>query len=282
MTASIESPEIVFVVGMPRSGSTAFFEVIARHPEMCGPTNGSRKTPTSAALIKWFSRFKELEPREMGTVWDKMLVADHDVLRAEDVTPQNRAFATRIIQAHCKAYQRSVFLAKCPRLGLRIPFFHEIFPHAKFLHLIRDGRAVSRSVLEKRRVGGGADTDWWDVKPANWKDLVSDNPMISLGGQWRETVKATAEEGRKLPDGLYKEIRYEDFTEDPVGIIQDVLGWVDLSWDTEDLTERTSHIQSKNYKWVESFSAEEVADLTNEMRPMLEEFNYPLEVPASS
>ncbi len=45
-----------------------------------------------------------------------------------------------------------------PRLG----YLHEIFPDAKFIHVVRDGRAVVNSLIN---------VDWWDgwKGPQNWR-----------------------------------------------------------------------------------------------------------------
>lgn len=264
---------VLFIVGMPRSGTTALYRILARHPSVCTPTNASRKCPTHAVAIRVAGWLKTLEPREMGSAWDRLVSHDHDVMRAEDATVPRAAYARRLVEAHRRAYGKPVFVNKCPRLGMRIGFLHAVFPRARFLHLVRDGRAVARSVLEKRRIAGDEDA-WWDVKPGNWRELQARSRVDALGAQWRDVVSAVCKQGAGLGADQYREIRYEDFTAAPVETVRDVLSWVGLDMDEDELAAGTAHIENRNHKWRESFTDTEADALTAAMRPMLERFGY--------
>ncbi|MBC6453907.1 MAG: sulfotransferase [Hormoscilla sp. SP5CHS1] len=66
---------------------------------------------------------------------------------------------------------------------------HQVFPKAKFIHLIRDGRDVCLSL---------ANTKWYGVA------------IEKQAAYWCEMVNAGIESGRKLGEDLYIEIKYED------------------------------------------------------------------------
>lgn len=78
---------------------------------------------------------------------------------------------------------------KTPGYVTEIRRIYNLFPNAKFLHLLRDGRDVSISL---KRVGWVGDTTW---------DIAS---------HWSEQVRAGCEQGRSLPKGQYLELKYED------------------------------------------------------------------------
>jgi len=96
------------------------------------------------------------------------------------------------------------------------------FPHAKFLHLIRDGR-------------GGAASDWFhnlrvskEQAEAEFSDLADFAEHYAK--TWARSIRAGQEFGAEFPETYYK-IRYEDLLSDgetELGGILNFLGaWVD-------------------------------------------------------
>jgi hypothetical protein len=264
----------VFIVGMPRSGSTAFHEVLARQPEFATTTHVSRKFPVCLPLLRLIAPFYRVHrPGEAGTMWDRFVGAESDVLTAADVTPAARKFYTTAVTNVVRLYGRPRFLSKCPRNGLRMAFLHALFPDARFIHLIRDGRAVCQSVMERRRRAGDVQA-WWDVKPAGWRQWASLEPVVACAHQWDEVVRAVAETGAALPSEQYLEVRYEDFTADPVGCMRGVAGFCGVVWSDAAIAEATREISSRNDKWAKVFSADEVARMMAVMGPTMARFGY--------
>jgi hypothetical protein len=72
-----------------------------------------------------------------------------------------------------------------------------IFPGAKFIHIIRDGRDVVASIVRRKHADG---TPWADLKTA--------------ATVWRDHVTIGSEFGRKIAPESYHEIRYEDLVAD--------------------------------------------------------------------
>lgn len=112
---------MIFVVGAGRSGTTLLARCIGRHPRV----------------------FKLNEKRYVwmyGGYW-----RSHDRREADEVTPR--------IESHIRQYFANQFsvsdcdflVEKTPSNCLRIGFVQRIFPKARFVHIVRDGRAVSLS-----------------------------------------------------------------------------------------------------------------------------------------
>jgi len=78
---------------------------------------------------------------------------------------------------------------KTPEYIRHIDRLHKVFPEAKFIHIIRDGRDVSLSLTRYEYRDG----------------VFSENAKY-----WAEWVAAGIESGRTLPKSLYLEIAYED------------------------------------------------------------------------
>ncbi|MGA1194006.1 MAG: sulfotransferase family protein [Kiritimatiellia bacterium] len=265
----------VFIVGMPRSGTTALRDLLFLHDDFCSTTNVTRKFPGHYGLMRLAALFiREHRPLEAGSMWDRFCNADSDELTADDVTPEARAYFTRAVGHVLRLYDRPRFLSKCPRNGLRIGFLASIFPGACFIHLVRDGRAVCRSVLEKRRKNGG-ERQWWDAKPAGWKAAAALDPVASVARQWREVVDRTAANGRDLPASQFMEARYEDFTAAPLAMLDKINTFCGLNHPPgEHQVKACMDIKSRNDKWSASFTAGEVDVLNEIMGPTLKHYGY--------
>lgn len=264
----------VFLVGVPRSGSTALHAVLARHPAFATTTHVTRKAPTWYPLMALWARCtRDHTPGEAGRMWDLFAKGDSDVLRADEVTPRVRAYYTRAVANVLRLYRRPRFLAKCPRLGLRMGWLNEIFPGARFLHLVRDGRAVCRSLLERHRVDG-APEGWWDAKPASWRRWAALPPLEAVAHQWDEVVRTVCATGATLPPDQYREIRYEDFTAQPEAFVRGLLDFVEVEWPEESLRRAVRDIRSRNDKWAGAFAPDEVATLLGIMGETMARFGY--------
>src|SRR5204863_6522493 len=63
-----------------------------------------------------------------------------------------------------KVQAGSVLVEKNPRGSLRVPFLRALFPGARFVHIVRDGRDVACSLVP----GCGGD-EWRHLKPPSWR-----------------------------------------------------------------------------------------------------------------
>jgi hypothetical protein len=76
---------------------------------------------------------------------------------------------------------------------------NELFPDAKFIHIIRDGRDVVSSLIRKRHADGRPWADWETAHRV-----------------WLNHVSIGCEFGRGLPARQYFELKYEDLIGDDV------------------------------------------------------------------
>jgi len=113
---------IGFIVGSPRSGTTLLGDILDLHSQ----------------ISRWYEPYFKIDHHFRS--------APDDVLTAEDATPNVK----RYIRASFKDYRERTgcgwIIDKSPRNSLKIPFLLEIFPSAKFIHLIRDGRDTILSI----------------------------------------------------------------------------------------------------------------------------------------
>lgn len=93
---------------------------------------------------------------------------------ASEVTPRIRRYLHRHFTMRARRFDGSatIFLDKTPSNAFRIPFVAEVFPSAKFIHIVRDGRD---NLLSRSR-------QWKAQEP---EEASASTPMASISGRLR-------------------------------------------------------------------------------------------------
>lgn len=139
----------IFIVGTGRSGTTIFSKMLKDHPNVTWLSSFNKRFPERPYLNRFafralhypfFSKVlqKLVYPSEAYSYWDRLFTGFslpcRDLL-ADDVTiRETKAFHKAVLNVLLENHDR--FLAKItgwPRIG----FLQEIFPDAKFIHVIR-------------------------------------------------------------------------------------------------------------------------------------------------
>jgi len=114
-----------FIIGSPRSGTTLLANLLGRHPAI-----GVRYEP----YYVWERYF-----------WNRV----DDVLTAVDATDRVSRFISGSFERYKAKTGYQILIDKSPRSSLRIPFINQIFPGAKWIHIVRDGRDASLSICKR-------------------------------------------------------------------------------------------------------------------------------------
>ena len=157
---------------------------------------------------------ERLSEHERFVLWD--LPIDEVRREFEERRPETYADA---IRATFHAYARSKgserWGDKTPIYVEHIDFLADLFPDARFIHLVRDGRDVALSFLER-----------------SWGPQT-----IEEGAQrWKARVCAGRRSGQALDPSRYTELRYEHLIDDAEGALRRVCEFVELPFDPTMLT----------------------------------------------
>lgn len=209
-----------FIVGSARSGTTLLRMMMNAHPEVAVP-------PESRFIIELWPGERYIEVQRFLDAlaahgcfqsWDLSIEA---VARA--IGDTGRVSYAQAVSGAFSAYARvngkSRWGDKTPRYVERIELLAQLFPGARFIHLVRDGRNVA---LSYANVPFGPKT------------------VGKAAALWATRVTAGRVSGSALGGERYLEIRYEDLVEDPSGEVKDICGFLDLDFDAGmlDYTER--------------------------------------------
>ncbi|MDQ4024610.1 MAG: sulfotransferase [Actinomycetota bacterium] len=265
----------VFIVGAPRSGTSLLYSVLRSAP----------------AFAHW--------PGEAHEVWE----ADfHPALRgwssnaltAADVEPRA---AERIRRSFfLVAGSRRRLIDKTPRNALRVSFVDALFPDARYVHLVRDGRENVNSLLNAWRTPRyrtyrlpephsipGADPQWWKfVLYPGWRDDARGPLEVVCARQWVASNEHALRDLAAVGDRAVR-VRYEDLVDSPEGEVGRVLDFLGIAFDRV-LQAKASAIRTtpvnvvtppERGKWRKENPAE-IEAVVPLLRPTMEALGYAL------
>jgi hypothetical protein len=308
VSARIDRP--IFFVGMPRSGTTLIFEAfaarrdvawlsqhVARFPRMPALAVLSRLADVSPSMRRSVSRSDESRPRlerlRVGPVeaygfWqdccgEKFLF---DYLLGVEATASERACVESRIARVLRYQGKPRFAAKVTGPG-RIRYLSSIFPDARFVHVLRDGRAVVRSLMRVhfwREQGRMTEPAWQNgLTPEDVSDWEGHGgSAVGLAAvQWRRVIESTRAEAEAIAPERYAEIHYERFVADPGAVLDAVADFCELprAPEAERFLATRFELRDMNYQWREHLPPADVEALDEVLRAALPAAGYRAEPP---
>ena len=196
-THSSKAP--IFIVGMPRSGTTLLEQILSTHPGVFGagelkdlnelvisamPNASDAEYPNAVADFS-SERFKELGEQYIERVW------------------RNAPEATRITD-------------KMPSNFFYIGMIHLMLPGAKIIHAMRDPMDSCFSCYSRL---------------FNKAHVRFSYDLGTLGRYYARYIKLMRHWHEVLPPGTILDLRYEDMVADTEGQARRALAYLDLPWD---------------------------------------------------
>ena len=237
----------VFIIGNPRSGTSLFVRCFGQHP----------------SLAEW---------SEAGEIWDEEYYdaeQDHE-LGATDLTTHDRERIRNTFLTYTALSTSARFVNKHPRNSLRIDFIREIFPDARFIHMVRHPVGAVDSMVRRSREEGRRDRPFGGfVRPPGWKDDVDKDPVTKFSRCWKRVNEHLIREC----DENCVTVKYEDFCESPVSVLeaqQRAVG-LDPALAPDQLSEPIENKNPKSFGNLSEAERERLWEITSEIA---EEFGY--------
>jgi hypothetical protein len=295
------TPPPLFIVGHWRSGTTLLHELLMLDPTFCCPNTWQCCVPGHFLLtegvvsnvVAWMVP-KKRPMDDVAAGWDRPqedefalvnmgapspyrrmafprtspaapVALDLATLDAESLDHWKRAMRTFLARLAIRDPRRPVL--KSPPHTARMAVLAEMFPGAKFLHVVRDPFVVFPSTM------------WL------WKSLHEVQGMqVDDGAQAEAYVFAAFEEmyaaferdRPRLPAGSLHEVRYEDLVADPVGLLREAYARLDLGDFSrvepalEERARSMKRYRTNDYR----HDPRIVAEIARRWRPFIERYGY--------
>ncbi|MFT5139480.1 MAG: hypothetical protein ACI9H8_001474 [Lysobacterales bacterium] len=213
----------VFVVGCPRSGTTLLQRMLDNHPELVVANDTHFITRAAKKELR-----KSTDPELTSELIDKvrnyhrfqrMGLSDSDVMQAAQGVRRYSEFVSGLYHLRAEKVKKSLSGEKTPDYCRKVPQLNALFPNAKFVHIIRDGRDTALSALKWATKGKG---------PGRW-ELWGKDPWACCALWWCWQAGSGVREGRKLLVNRYFEVQYEALVANPTGNLTALAGYLDIS-----------------------------------------------------
>ena len=281
--------QIVIIIGAARSGTKYLRDVLATAP--------------NAARV----------PYDINYIW-RYGSESHpdDALPASLVTDRKSRFIRTQVHrlAGIEPPASTVILEKTVGSTLRIPFVDAVFPEAKFIHLVRDGRAVTESAMRQwqepmnwRRLfekvrglplqnlgyacwfatnfakgllsGRGGGRIWGPRYPGIDQDVAQGLDLVEIcAKQWHNSVAAAREDLQSIPAERQITIRYDALVggTDALRQVAEFCGLTNVESVLE--AHRSGVIAKADDRWRVALSAGQKARIESIVAPLLRELGF--------
>jgi hypothetical protein len=316
LSFSADSTQFVFLIGTGRCGSTRLAEILASHSRIGFVSHIEERLPLMVrggrwndAMFRFVSRSAAFAAsKNVGHVFsgqkshaikralalagpsEAFPLLAHEVspmiavpcrdLVAEDAVPWVKERFRRFFVVRARKQGKAVFLHKFTGWP-RARFVDAVFPSAKFVHLVRDGRAVASSLMQVRFWQGYRGPSEWSFGPLSaahareWEDSGRSFALLA-GLEWKTLMDAFEEAERAISRDRWLNVRYEDLVEDPRRELHRILAFADLPW-TADLERQLTVspiMRTRERAFLDELGARDVELLNNSLASHLDRWGY--------
>lgn len=276
----------VFIVGCPRSGTTLLQRIVNSHPEIAVAPE-SHWIPRLYAK-PWAATERGMISRKLVTrllahpKFRRLNLGSDDV--AELAEKAERSTYSELVSAifdlYGTAQGKPLVGDKTPDYVRAIDILHRLWPSARFVHVIRDGRDVALSMLDWPKV---------DPKPGRFATWNREK-ILTAAAWWELNVRLGRRAGNSLGSHLYREVQYELLVNSPetecralceflaVDFDESILRFHDSPADRDpgvDKTRAGLPLTVGLRSWQQQMRAEDLESFEAAAGELLEEVGYP-------
>ena len=231
-----ETP-VFFVVGQQKSGTTWLMRMLDAHPEILCRGEGrffgadwrQKSLVKSDAMRPPSSLLYALREAEYLRLWVERSVWSRNDGADEHLDNLARMAVDYFLQGELAKTGKRLVGDKSPLLPPgTVEEISAVYPEARLIHIIRDGRDAAVSAAHHARNFGRAR----DAKRQD-EGLFAEAQIRKLAADWRARVGRTVEDGPRLFGDRYAEVRYEDLLAHPEREVARLLRFLGAASDEE-------------------------------------------------
>ncbi|MFZ0547489.1 MAG: sulfotransferase [Candidatus Promineifilaceae bacterium] len=274
------SEQPFFIVGVHRSGTTLLRYMLSSSPRIYIP-------PESDFIPRFFLKrpSHHLDEEQVEKILNFIFTryrfvkewegeAPQAALFFEQRNPQTAAgFLDHLYRSYAEQKGAVRWGDKTPIYSSYIDLIHQIFPQAKFIHIIRDGRDVALSILDK------------------WGDKEFHVDIYFAARNWVRRIRQGQASGKRIGSDLFYELHYESLVDEPERELRAICDFLDEPFVEEMVThhrQASQQIESGSFhdavrqpanksrigRWREEMSPADLRLFERIAAPLLTELGY--------
>ncbi|AFU60203.1 sulfotransferase domain-containing protein [Candidatus Nitrososphaera gargensis Ga9.2] len=293
MTTTSNHPQLghspvkpILIIGSPGSGTSLLYQILCLHRDAAYISHnmfraGLRRTGRFLGdrrkalfmLQNLIHRDRDSNlPNEADAFW-MMYFGYYNYMTEQDYSEEMATYFRKKVLQVQSLWGRPRFVNKNLQNSFRVRLLNAIFPDAKFVHIIRDGRAVAFSILNKK--DGGATSP---ILLVGFKDILGEkyqsnrSELYNYGLAWAEYVRK-AREASAFGRDRYYEVRYENLIAEPYNELKRILDFCELDWYSE-FEDRMPPIKDMNKKWIQKATKDQLVEMDESTIDMRRNLGY--------
>jgi hypothetical protein len=160
----------------------------------------------------------------------------------------------------------------------RVAFLDAVDPTGRFLHVIRDGRAVVDSFLRVPWWSGTMDSWWWGEMPDAYAERYresDEDPAVLAALVWLRLTELIEEELASLDPVRVKALRYDHFVNSPNEVLASICEFAGLEPD-EEFRSRLARFQLRDGDdgWQRRLSPDQIRAVEKLLGDRLAEYGF--------
>lgn len=204
--------DIFFIIGMPKSGTTWLQKLLDGHPDICCSGEGHFPNSLGPKLETALTQHNQIILQKNNMLYGSN--AGYPTFSPEHMKFLFICAVSLLLDAQTAGCNCRCIGEKTPNNIRSLPQLSTLFPRARFVHIIRDGR-------------DGAVSGWHHIYRDTPDEARAQYPtfadyVASYARQWVETTQLGREFGARHPQ-RYFELRYEDLHAEPGSLVTRLL-----------------------------------------------------------
>ncbi|MEQ9259842.1 MAG: sulfotransferase [Roseovarius sp.] len=162
-------------------------------------------------------------------------VRDAELLELFGKTPEItvRDFAEKIGRFLAERHNKTIWADKTPDYGFFMQQIQTIWPDCKFIHLIRNGLDVAKSMSKHdgfQWILTSGEATWCTASFNRYYSTVEavEHPVAAYAGRWCHAVNRIRDEATRIRPETYKEVFYEAILADPAAVLENIAEFVSI------------------------------------------------------
>ena len=189
----------IFIIGVPRSGTTLLRVILDSHPEIAAAPETPWILGSYGPHVSLKKLHEVLTKDPTGPVNNLAGIDDQTLLQAA------RSYVSTIGHKYLESRNKEILIFKTPDDIRFIEFLFELYPSSKFIHVCRDGRDVAVSTMKHK-------DDLWNDNSRNNYGEIGYMSVIKRWWSWEKKIRSLLHE--KSSYG-YITFKYEDIVNSP-------------------------------------------------------------------
>lgn len=290
---------IFFTIGTGRSGTNLCHSMLNRHPDIQAvpETHFLRTLVQKFGVEKIrFEQFFEVIDNHYTSNGSRKWIQFHLGNRnVETFHDEFQAYCGSLTDGSVREFTEAFFDFcygsgdyllgdKTPLYGLEMRGLLDLWPDAKFIHVIRDGRFAAMSMQKHegfvRLINSGFPDNVTEYSYGGVQKYYSTQPVTlsQCVDFWQRILNLIREESSRIPSKSYMEVRYEDLILHPARELYRIARFLKISINPIWFWRATSTPQKTSLHGRNPLPSAQYNQLTERVKPTLAAFDYPTDL----